>query len=128
MAKITPLYPQFAMMGDATAVRLVRGGKNNYFYYRDGGDWDVDIHRFANGDLITCSHIGSLNGCKLVAITEEKWRQCNGGYAPDEFERYGWEFESKKTPVWGKWGSNLCAEISLPEPTENNKMYLLIRR
>ena len=125
MAKITPLYPQFASMG-GTAVRLVRGGKNNYFYYRDGGDWDVDVHRFGNGDLITCSDIGSLNGIKLKTITEDEWRKSNAQYVPDEFERYGWEIEP--TPKWGRWGSNPCAEIALPEAKENNNMYLLIRR
>lgn len=122
MAKITPLYPQFASMG-GTAVRLVRGGKNNYFYYRDGGDWDVDVHRCGNGDLVTCSRMTSLDGLQLKPITEAEWRKCNGQYAPDEFERYGWEIES--TP---SWGSNPCAEIDLPQVKENNNMYLLIRR
>jgi len=122
MTKITPLYPQFASMA-GTAVRLVRGGRDNYFYYRDGGDWDVGIHRLGNGELITCSYMASLDGVNLTAITEDEWRKCNGHYAPDEFERYGWEIEA--TP---KWGSNPCVEIELPKAKENNNMYLLIRR
>lgn len=122
MAKITPLYPQFVMMGGSTALRLVRGGKNNYVYYRDGGDWDVDIHRFENGDLITCSHMGSLNGINLRPITEAQWKNCNGKYAPDDFERYGWEFETLST-----WGSNPCAEIALLVENNNKYKYLLMR-
>ncbi len=120
MAKITPLYPQFVTMGHATALRLVNSGQS-YWYYRDGGDWDVDVHRFVNGDLLTVSDRVWLNGIKLTPITESEWRKCNGTYAPDDFERYGWELPD----------TNPCREIiwsSLPEAGQNNNKYILIRR
>lgn len=117
-------YPQFVNMGHSTALRLVNSGQS-YWYYRDGGDWDVDFHRFANGDLITTSHIGSLNGIKLRPITESKWRECNGTYAPDDFERYGFELpDNNSYQVSGnEWDE--CISVA---PTQNNNKYLLIRR
>lgn len=120
MDKIKYEYPQFVRMGGNTALRLVKRGRF-YSYYRDGGAWEVDIHRFANGDLITVSNIGSLNGIKLRPITETEWRDCNGQYAPDKFERYGWELNSN-------YDTNPCVEITLTETMKNNNKYLLIRR
>ena len=124
MGKITNHYPQFVMMGGQTALRLVHEGRDNYFYYRDGGEWSVDIHKFNNGDLVTVSSRESLSGYKLTAITEKEWRECNGRYAPYDFERFGWEYESTNLP---KWGSNPCAEIALPSEKPNKYKYLLIR-
>lgn len=114
-------YPQFVTMGHKCALRLVNSGQS-YWYFRDGGCWDVDFHRFANGDLVTVSDKGSLNGIKLTPITESKWRECNGTYAPDDFERYGFELPDTKHTT------NPCVEILLPGLAQNDNKYLLIRR
>lgn len=113
MAKITPLYPQFVLMNGKIALRLTYDGKH-YGYFRDAGDWEVDVIRQNDGSLTTASHIGSINGCNLTATTEEKWRKCNGCYAPRKFERYGWEHET-------------TGDVKKEVP-KNNYKYLLIRR
>lgn len=117
MAKITNNYPQFVMMGDSTALRLVHEGKGNYFYYRDGGDWSTDIKFDDNGLMKSSSHVGSVNNHRLTATTEKEWRKSNGQYAPSKFERYGWECES----------TNPCLEIELLTETVDKYKYLLIR-
>ena len=122
MAKITNQYPQFVRMGGNSALRLVYGGKQNYYYYRDGGEWSVDVRKDEYGDMFSSSHIDTIDDHKLTAITEKEWRECNGRYAPHDFERYGWEFETSP-----KWGLNLCAEIALPVEKTNRYKYLLIR-
>lgn len=122
MGKITNQYPQFVMMGGNSALRLVYGGNQNYYYYRDGGEWSVDIRKDEWGDMFSSSHIDTIDDHKLTAITEKEWRECNGRYAPHDFERYGWEYENQS-----KWGSNPCAEIALPVEKTNRYKYLLIR-
>lgn len=122
MAKITNQYPQFVMMGGNSALRLVHEGRQNYYYYRDGGEWSVTIRKDEYGDMFSSSHIDTIDDHKLTAITEKEWRECNGRYAPHDFERYGWEFENQP-----KWGSNPCAEIALPVEKTNRHKYLLIR-
>ena len=117
MAKITNQYPQFVMMGANSALRLIHEGRQNYYYYRDGGEWSVDIRKDEYGDMFSSSHIDTIDGHKLTAITEKEWRECNGRYAPDDFERFGWEYAS----------TNPCAEIALPSETPNKYKYLLIR-
>ena len=93
MAKITPLYPQFVLMDNSTALRLMHDGRQ-YYYYRDGGRWKVYINKRDDGSLSTISDINSLNKFSLTSTTEEIWRKCNGQYAPHNFERYGWEHET----------------------------------
>jgi hypothetical protein len=115
MAKITHLYPQFVKINGKTALRLVYSGNNNYFYYRDGGDWDVDVIRHKDGSMTSASNVASINGCNIRATTEEEWRKCNGEYAPKKFERYGWEYENTIKP-------NVKTE------TKNEYKYILIRR
>jgi hypothetical protein len=124
MAKITNQYPQFVMMGGNSALRLVHEGRSNYFYFRDGGEWSVDIRKDEYGDMFSSSHIDTIDDHKLTAITEKEWRECNGRYAPVDFERFGWEYESTNPP---KWGSNPCVEIALPVEKTNRYKYLLIR-
>ena len=108
--------PNFVNMvskcGSTTALRLVQiyGHKNLYGYYRDGGDWECGYIE-KNGQLFSSSDIESIDGHKLIPITEEKWRESNGNYAPRTFERYGLD------------------TISLGLPKEkNNYKYILIRR
>lgn len=118
MKKITSSFPQF-VIGGKSALRLVLGGRDNYYYYRDGGSWSVDIKKDRNGDLFTLSEIKSVNNLKLTPITENQWRENNGPYAPSSFERFGWEVEESKNP---------CCEISLTETPRKNNKYLLIKR
>jgi hypothetical protein len=120
MSKLPNFVNMVSKPGSNTALRLVKayGNKNFYGYYRDGGDWECDYVE-KNGELFSSSHITSIDGHKLVPITEEKWRKCNGRYAPRAFERYGIDTYS--------FGSNPCAEIALPQE-KNKYKYLLIRR
>ena len=113
MAKLTPLYPQFVLMDNRTALRLIYDGRH-YYYYRDGGRWKVCINKHDDGSIFTLSDINSLNKFRLTATTEEIWRNCNGQYAPDNFERYGWEKETTGKPK--------------QRETKNEYKYLLIRR
>jgi hypothetical protein len=113
MSKITPLYPQFVLMDNRTALRLTYDG-GQYCYYRDGGRWKVHMNKHDDGSLFTISDIKSLNKFRLTSTTYEKWKSCNGQYAPDNFERYGWEHETTRQPK--------------KEETKNNYKYLLTRR
>ncbi len=122
MAKITNQYPQFVMAGSNSALRLIHEGRQNYYYYRDGGEWSVDIRKDEYGRMFSSSHFDCADGHELTAITEKEWRESNGQYAPDDFERFGWEYENQS-----KWGSNPCIEIALPSEKPNKYKYLLIR-
>lgn len=114
MAKITPLYPQFVSVDGGCAMRLIYDGRK-YKYYRDGGHWGMDCYKDSNGFLrAACKHIKSLDGQRLVAISEKEWRQCNNQYAPSKFERYGWELKTTNVPT--------------QEVPKNNYKHLLIRR
>lgn len=113
MAKITPLYPQFVLMDNSTALRLIYDGRN-YYYYRDGGRWKVNIGKDDDGSLYTISDIKSLNKYRLTSTTYEKWKSCNKQYAPDNFERYGWEVDTT---------GGLKKEVP-----KNNYKHLLIKR
>jgi hypothetical protein len=112
--------PNFVMMvskcGATTALRL----RNPNEYYRDGGDWGVGIMEIG-GKLYSHSGMTQLNGLELLPTTEEKWRKCNGQYAPSSFTRYGIDTFD--------FSSNPCAEIDYPEPKEekNKYEYLLIQ-
>lgn len=116
--------PNFVMMvsdsGNITGLRLVKATRSNgeYGYYRDGGDWECG-YKEIDGEIYSKSPIASINGFKLVPTTEEKWRISNGHYAPTNFKKHGIDTVS--------FGSNLCAEISIPTDKINYK-YLLIRR
>ncbi len=123
MSKLPNFVNMVSKCGTTTALRLVEayGNRNLYSYYRDSGDWECDYVE-KNGELFSSSHIISIDGHKLVPITEEKWRASNGSYAPCAFERYGIDIFS--------FDSNPCVEIDYPEPVEdkNNYMYILIGR
>ena len=120
MCKLPNFVDMVSKFGNTTALRLVKiyDNRNLYGYYRDGGAWECDYLE-KNGELFASSHITSLDGNKLVPITEEKWRKSNEGYAPRVFERYGIDTVS--------FGSNPCAEIALPSD-KNDYMYILIGR
>ena len=120
MIKLPNFVNMTSQYGDTTALRLVKtyGKRNLYGYYRDSGDWECDYVE-EKGQLFSSSHVSSIDGLKLVPITEEKWRKCNNQYAPHVFEKYGLDTVS--------FGSNPCAEIASPKET-NDYMYILIGR
>lgn len=99
-------YPQFALLNGISALRLMKEG-DNYYYYRDGGHWSVNIIKHNNGSLTSASTMSSLNGCNLTPTTEEIWRKCNGSYTPKNFDTHGY---------------------LIGEESENNFKYLLIKR
>jgi hypothetical protein len=112
-------YPQFVTMGNGSALRLVNSGKS-YWYYRDGGDWEVDFYE-RNGHLYSTDDYDNLDNHLLTPITESEWRECNGQYVPDDFHRCGYELVDVKQ-------SNICVEIALPQTNNDKLKYLLIRR
>lgn len=74
--------PKFVSLG-GTCLRLKADRIDNPEYWRDGGCWGVGV-KIVNGRLYsTHSFVSSVDNIEMKPTTEEKWRKCNGHYAPN---------------------------------------------
>jgi hypothetical protein len=91
-------YPQYVKMGHGrgSCLRLLRDSNGEYEYYIDCGGWEIDF-TYRNDIMYSLSGLESINKKLLTPITEKEWRECNGDYAPENPEIFGYLIEETQT-------------------------------
>lgn len=75
-----PIFVKFD--GSDNCLRLVKSRVDGRpIYYRDGGDYQVEI-KIKEGKLYSWSHVDSVNNIRMVEVTMDEWKKSNGHYAP----------------------------------------------
>jgi hypothetical protein len=133
-------FPYFmAFNGDK--LRLTRGDDDDAVYYRDGGDWCLDV-KYQDGAIICVDSSYPFQkhyGVVLIPCTHKEWVDCNGHYAPDLKQKsfYSDVFDTMSVPETQQektliGGVSRLLDIGVVQktPLENNTnkfMYLLTR-
>jgi len=122
-------------------LRLTRVDDDYAVYYRDGGDWCLDV-KYQDGEVICVDasrHFQKNCGERLIPCTHEEWVNCNSRYAPNLKEKsfYSDVFDTMSVPetqqektLIGGVSRFLDIGVVQKTPIENNTnkfMYLLTR-
>jgi len=79
-----PLFVCFE--GSDNCLRLIKSKVDGRaIYYRDGGDYQVEI-KIKEGKLYSWSHIGSINNIRMIPVSKNEWKISNGRYSPEDIE------------------------------------------